>query len=598
MKRSFRVSLFALFAVSVVIPLLVMGGALSYYFTGQQTRAAEQNTANLLYAVSENIRIYLDDLQRTAMLSTVYTEAAEFYRHVDGGVADTYESYRHFRAYHELTKRLLTLSRQDILGVAYIPFASEGDTIYVADVLSGFLRSVPGYDYRAQPWCDQVLAGDGAAVFVAVDSLEYYQASTHLVGSPVSPPDQMFSVIRVSRNADLQPSTGIVKVDASPGVIEDIFRQVHTDENSVMLLLDAGGRVVCSTRGELNFLAEYIGRDTGLVEAGQETYRVATERIETSGWRLVYLHSFRDIRAQSLATVALTAAAAALCLVAAFLIFGASSRRMTAQVGGILHTMQSAAGGDLEAKVQVDARANRDLRVIATQLNDMTARLREHIDREYKAVISQRNAEYLALQTQISPHFFYNTLGSFISLNRLGEKRLLEDSILRLTTFFRYTCAGESGSTVAGEFDFIRQYLGLQQLRFDDRLVFRIAVAPAVAEVPIPRLLVQPLVENAVVHGMEPSDQPILIEIDAAVATSPALGDFILISVVDNGVGFDPKSLPGRRRVGLANVGERLELFSRRSAMVVKSRPGCGTACHLLLPRERGENAREDTHSR
>ena len=126
------------------------------------------------------------------------------------------------------------------------------------------------------------------------------------------------------------------------------------------------------------------------------------------------------------------------------------SSRFTKPLQNILYIMHEAEDGNL------DARADETL----------------PMNEEFMAVISQKNAQYQALQAQINPHFLYNTLNNFVALNRIGERKLLEDSIIQLTRIFHYTCSNSGYSTLQEEFSFIEHYLFLQKIRFEERLEF------------------------------------------------------------------------------------------------------------------------------
>ena len=150
--------------------------------------------------------------------------------------------------------------------------------------------------------------------------------------------------------------------------------------------------------------------------------------------------------------------------------------------------------------------------MIADNLNNMIHKINRHIELEYKLEIDQKTAEYQALQAEVDPHFLYNVLNLFITLNRIGEKRELEQAIIRLSHLFRYTCEHHSNTTLQEEFAFIADYLGLQQIRFGERLSFQCYLEPGLENFSIPKLLIQPLVENAVVHALEPSDLDVQIQ--------------------------------------------------------------------------------------
>jgi two-component system sensor histidine kinase YesM len=213
----------------------------------------------------------------------------------------------------------------------------------------------------------------------------------------------------------------------------------------------------------------------------------------------------------------------------------------------------------------------------------MSIQLFELIDREYRAVIKQRDAEYRALQSQIQPHFLYNTLNGFIGLNRIGERKGLEKAILSLSSMLRYILEQKDISTLKEEFFFLEKYCELQQIRFQEKLNFKVVCEEAVTELRIPKLLLQPLVENAIIHGVEPLNRPCLVTIIARLDTSDSSSK-IVIEVVDNGLGFNIDEEKANARIGIANVSERIRLFFPQATLRIESNPGNGTKVTIEIP--------------
>jgi len=242
--------------------------------------------------------------------------------------------------------------------------------------------------------------------------------------------------------------------------------------------------------------------------------------------------------------------------------------------------MKKIASGDLD--IRLDIRQNSYLGTIADALTKTAHRLDSHIKNEYKAVLNRRNAEYMALQSQINPHFLNNILSSFITLNRIGERDILEKSIVNLSHLFRYVENNVNLSTVSGEMTFLEEYLNLQKLRFADKLEFELFRAPDAEQVILPKLLLQPLVENSITHGMEPHGNNLKIEVRADIEIRDGKPHLIIV-ISDNGMGFDTNGL-GTESVGLANIVERLELFDSRSFFQITSKPGQGCRCEIVLP--------------
>ncbi len=197
-------------------------------------------------------------------------------------------------------------------------------------------------------------------------------------------------------------------------------------------------------------------------------------------------------------------------------------------------------------------------------------------------------AELRALRAQISPHFIYNSLAAIATFVRTDPERARE-LLLEFADFTRYSFRrhGEF-TTLAEELRSIERYLVLEQARFGDRLRVRTRIAPEVLSVRLPFLSVQPLVENAVRHGVEGAAGQGLITVSAADA-----GSECVISIEDDGAGADPdrirEVLAGRTdsdSVGLLNVDERLRaVYGPHHGIVVETAPGRGTKVTLHIPK-------------
>jgi two-component system, sensor histidine kinase YesM len=170
-----------------------------------------------------------------------------------------------------------------------------------------------------------------------------------------------------------------------------------------------------------------------------------------------------------------------------------------------------------------------------------------------------------------------------LGLNRKGERERLERSILDLTGMMRYVQETEDRVTLEQELDFLESYCRLQKIRFPDRLEFSSSCEPALKTARIPRLLLQPLVENAVIHGLEPLSRSCRVSVSARAAGEGRMA----IRVEDDGAGFDAAS--SSEGIGLANVRERLALAFPGSSLAIESSPGAG--CRVALSIVLGEPA-------
>jgi two-component system LytT family sensor kinase len=203
-------------------------------------------------------------------------------------------------------------------------------------------------------------------------------------------------------------------------------------------------------------------------------------------------------------------------------------------------------------------------------------------------------AEVRALRAQISPHFIYNALTAIASFVRTDPERARE-LILEFAEFTRYSFRAHGDfTTLAEELRSIDRYLTIERARFGDRLQVRLQIAPEVLPVGLPFLCLQPLVENAVRHGLSPKPGVGMVTIEARDA-----GAECHITVEDDGVGMDPAALAegvadavngqddeSGRHVGLSNVDERLRtVFGDRFGLVVETAPGAGTKVSMRVPK-------------
>jgi two-component system LytT family sensor kinase len=197
-------------------------------------------------------------------------------------------------------------------------------------------------------------------------------------------------------------------------------------------------------------------------------------------------------------------------------------------------------------------------------------------------------AELRALRAQISPHFVYNSLAAIASFVRTDPERARE-LLLEFADFTRYAFRrGGEFTTLAEELRNVERYLVLEQARFGERLQVKLVIAPEVLQVAVPFLAVQPLVENAVRHGLEGKADVGHVSLVAQDAGTDAL-----ISVEDDGVGSDPelvrRVLAGESEadsIGLGNVDSRLrQVFGDEYGLVVETAPGAGTKVSFRVPK-------------
>jgi two-component system, LytTR family, sensor kinase len=191
-------------------------------------------------------------------------------------------------------------------------------------------------------------------------------------------------------------------------------------------------------------------------------------------------------------------------------------------------------------------------------------------------------AELRALRAQVNPHFLFNTLNTIAAL--ISENpAAAEDVVTRLADVFRHalTASGREHTRLADELEFLRSWLAIERVRFGDRLRVVEDIEPGLEDVPVPGLLFQPLIENAVRYAVAPRAEGGTVSL--RVRRDPS-GETLTAEIADDGPGFVPGVRPSGHGVGLESVRERLRLGGAGHAFELDTAPGMGTRVRVTLP--------------
>ena len=254
--------------------------------------------------------------------------------------------------------------------------------------------------------------------------------------------------------------------------------------------------------------------------------------------------------------------------------------------GRVNHVLLVAPGSARPGLVSHDLNYLRAAAVQCGSRLDALRREREAIERQSRETLLLQQvteAELRALRAQINPHFLFNSLNTVADLI-VRDPPGAEAMTLRLASVFRHVLAHSSRplTSVRDEMEFLRTYLYIEEARFGDRLHVEIDMAPEVAGESIPSLILQPLVENALKHGLGPKPGPGHLWISAS-----ADGDRLRLRVEDDGMGPNRRTAGTESQgLGLANIAERLKtLYDDRASVELAPREGGGSCATVLLPR-------------
>ena len=290
---------------------------------------------------------------------------------------------------------------------------------------------------------------------------------------------------------------------------------------------------------------------------------------------------------------------AALCFLLCIVIASIISRRMCRPLEEIIGNMKSLEGEQFSTRAEV--RGNDEISLLARQFNRMAQKIQSLIEEVYLVNIRKKELELRALQAQVNPHFLYNTLDSVVWMTENGRTQEATVMLTALARLFRISLSrGSNIIPIADELEHARHYLTIQKMRYKNKFSAVIAAEDGVEGLYTIKLIVQPILENAIYHGMAYADGDGEITVRAR-----RDGGDVVIEVADNGPGMPEEMVerlldqsyaaaPGTKGsgIGLRNVHQRIRLtFGEEYGLAIHSEPDAGTTVCIRLPVLEGPEA-------
>ena len=265
------------------------------------------------------------------------------------------------------------------------------------------------------------------------------------------------------------------------------------------------------------------------------------------------------------------------------------SKSITDPIVAMNSRVKEIGGGDLSPHTPVET-DDTSLALLSSGIEDMAARLDRQIELNRQEQIKLHDIELSLIQAQINPHFLYNTLDAIVWLIEIGKNDQAEQMVTSLSSYFRsFLRDGKDIVTVAEEKQHIKSYLEIQQVRYRDIMEYEISIDPSIEDTKLPKMTLQPLVENAIYHGLKPKRGK-----GSIIVTGTRNGDKIILKVSDTGLGMNNEELENlRTRVlnedttsfGLTSSYKRLKiLYGEDCKFDIKSVPQEGTSISIEIP--------------
>lgn len=573
----------------VIIPLLVLiYMALTwyrYYTTREeyelQQRAGINNLALSLNIVEEDVRYLSLNLAINQEIQDVLTsedaemlnEDAQLWRHRTP--VQTFEDTMALKGY------IKTLSIYTENGVFPYLRCIDSSSAYLSDLQT--VKETQAYRQSVE------LKGKGLWISAPKGRGEIYQANR----------SEKLVLCRAIYNRSRSRLLGYLTIGISQEMVEELCSGILSSDQEGVLILDKDGNEITSYGYVEDGIRQYIQEEKITTakdyHGSKGKWEIYTGPISSAGWHVCkvlprkgFFSFFNEIVYIPL-----------LLLLGVGIGIWPALRVLSGRISRPLQTVCQAMGkfrqGDFEQQVEIET--NDEVGEVAACFNQMVRDIRELINKNYIMVLKERESELAILQAQINPHFLYNALDS-IYWQAVGEgDEGTAESIYGLAQLFRLVLGqGKGMVTVEMEIQLLQRYLEIQKLRFHEQMEYRLEVDEAILYERIPKLILQPFVENAVIHGMQNDVADFAITV-----TARPSGENLEFKIRDTGVGMDEtqlrriweadteKAFTGQRigRYAIKNVKERLELkYDDRFRLDITSRPGEGTLVLIEIPLE------------
>lgn len=372
----------------------------------------------------------------------------------------------------------------------------------------------------------------------------------------------------------------------------DMQKLLFKQNNEIAMITDEHHSIIATTsnvtKGSLNkFSPELNAQGQALLNGG--AYYMYASRIPGTPIEVITLNSYKSEK-YTYYTVSVFILAVSLLL---WLIIHFLSNKMSARNSESIDKLILALAQLREGNFNgyVDIQTNDEFEILGDEYNVMLDRLKELMDKNKELSELRTIIEVKQLQSQFHPHFIFNVLETLRYAIKIDANQA-QEIVMLLSRLLRYSIGNDRSVQLKDDMSYVRDYLKLQQIRFNERLEYRVTIAEETYPIYVPKLVLQPIIENAIKYGYQHQSH-VLIDIRIQLADGK-----LLLEVCDNGPGMDEQSLQELRRmldsphnttphIGLYNVHRRLVLlYGEEAGIHINSTQGQGTCVTLTIPYE------------
>lgn len=574
--------IFATVAVLVLSAVVIVTGVSMKFTNTSIFENSSEYTHTIIQQMNQNIDSYIDYMENIAYLISSNEDVQDYL------FDEKIDNEGRYRILNQL--QTILDSRSDIRNVGII---SKNGRMLINDGSKSVNQDL---DLNTQEWYATALEKPNGPILTS----SHVQ---HIISG------ERPWVITLSRGIRDRSGSGekegVFFIDLNYSAISELCDQSTVGTKGYTFILDAKGNIVYHPQQQQLYnelqtenisLIMDTDEDTVLTGTGNDGKLYSISRSGKTGWTVVDCTSVRELLRKSRQAQSVYVLTAIILVIVALLFSRFMARSITLPIQKLRDSMKKVQEGDFSVSdVVVDSK--NEIGSLTKSFDVMTHRIHELMEQNVHEQEEKRKSELKALQSQIKPHFLYNTLDSIIWMAE-GKKNeevvLMTASLARL---LRQSISNEDEVVpIANEVEYARGYLTIQKMRYKDKLEFQIEVDSSILYIPLIKLVLQPIIENAIYHGLKYKESKGLLIVKGFMKDGNAV-----LQVIDDGVGMDEETLAHiydkhkvnyhSNGVGVYNVQKRLKLYYGEDyGITYTSELGKGTTATITIPgRQEGQ---------
>lgn len=558
------------FVLMIVVPVSCIGIILSALIKNMQMEQIQKSSEQDLVQSMQGIENSLAELDNIIISNLWNEELLEVLRGEEGYIS----SPEGKNTVNRLLRNIAN-TRRDVSCLTII--AKNGDRFYYSG----------GENYRTFRRNIYTFSSSGNEFYEEA----YKWGETIWAGLPELPGHVMG--VRRIRDFSTLEDLGVMYVFVKEDVIRQQYVDLKTTTNSFFVIRDAGGQIVSTNKNDIDREELQDTNSEGFVSFQGE--RFYAEKLENTniGWTIQEFTPRGEIMWDIYRMQLLLISFILIVVGILVMLIHDIAHSITQPIRNLREKMSEVRNENLDVVVIPEHKD--EVGELSEAFNEMICRIKDLIEKDYRSRILLRESELKFLRAQINPHFLYNTLDSISWLAALNGSQEVSRMAVSLGRILRWSISNTDNIVLLKEETAVLEdYLAIQKYRYGEKLHFEIHIEEPELSMYVPKMILQPLAENALIHGLEELEGDKWLIVRAYTESGR-----LHILVEDNGIGMEGERIreimAGTAKgtgtgVGIINVHKRIQLhYGKEYGLSIESQPGKGTLIHILLPEEKGE---------